>query len=188
LGKDDSAMSQIKEAKLLDAIGSDPSFEILEFLERISISEDWAKLIVAQIYLDHIITETIKDQLLDSDAFLGKTSSRKNFHDKLSLCNALGFFTEHVGDAIRAVNSCRNKFAHQLVFEVSEADKQKILDNLRNQRKASELDAANGFTNLLLSIVLTAEAERALQKRKKKLDTQKGELMERLFELLSVNA
>lgn len=174
----------LKEVRLLDIIGSEPSFDILEFIERIGISEDWAKLIVSQIYLDHIITATINDQLPNAETYL---SGRKSFNDKLSLCNALGYFTEHVGDAIRAINRCRNKFAHQLIFEVNDTDKQSIFHVLKSQRSAQDLDKQDGFSNLLLSVVMTAEAERVLQKRKSQINRELEVLMDELFERLSAN-
>ncbi|MBY5716671.1 hypothetical protein HFO33_08715 [Rhizobium leguminosarum] len=49
--------------------------------DRLYAVEDWAKLVAAHIYLDHILMETLRDGIADIDVYL--KGGHKTFSDKL---------------------------------------------------------------------------------------------------------
>lgn len=166
---------------LLKSIGNDPSFDIGEFIDRISVKEDWAKLIVAHIYLDHIITSVLDEHLDHPDSYL---KGHRPFSEKLVLCQALGYFRDEFGAVLTAVNTVRNKFAHKLVFDVSDEVKRNLFRTLTTERPISEATKPEGFEEFLFTVVMFAEFNRANEKRKNRLSKEETLLKQRLYELV----
>jgi len=173
-----------KEELLLRSIGDNPSFDISTFIDRISVSEDWAKLIVAHIYLDHIITAVLNEHLDHPEAYF---NAHRSFAEKLGLCQALGFFRDEFGSVLKAVNALRNKFAHKLVFEVSDDEKRNIFRVLTTERPVSDVTRADGFGDFLFTVVMFTEVERASNKRQSELLKEQEFVRSKIMELLIAN-
>lgn len=145
------------------------SFDVLEFIERLEVNADWAKLMVAHIYLDHILELYIKDHLPRADVYL--SSGHRGFSEKLSLCVAHGFLDDEESSVLKSINSCRNKFAHQLIFNISDTVKKDLFRSYTQMRSPEEVLQEDGFDNFLLTVVLMLEIRR--QNFKKSVDLEK---------------
>ena len=172
-----------KEIRLLDVIGNEPSFDILEFIDRIEIDEDWAKLIVAHIYLDHIITEVLNEHLPHPVLYFKDT--HRHFAEKLVLCQSIGYFRDEFGSVLKAINKARNHFAHKLVFNVSDKEKEALFRTFTKTRPLSDVTKPSGFQEFLFTIVMFAEFERANEKRRSHLSNEETKLKQQMFEILS---
>ena len=170
------------EYRIVDLIGDKASFDIAEFLQRMTEGYDWIKLIVTHIYLDHIVTETLKDQLPDPAAYL---KGHKPFIDKLNICQALGYFEGEFGGLLKAVNTARNRFAHKLIFDVTEEEKKNLFRLFTTARPLTEVTRPEGFEDFLIIVVLLAEVERVVEKKRTHLSQEMSELMDGLLTLLS---
>lgn len=169
------------EIRLLKSIGDKPSFDIADFLDRLANVPDWVKLLVAHIYLDHILTETLRGQMPNADAYL---LGHKSFLDKLQVCRALGFYENDLGELLKAINSKRNKFAHRLSFDVSAEEKRDLFRTFTKTRSLDDVLSEGGFGNFLSFVVLLAEAERTAQGKKKNLEDERQLVLEELFAVL----
>ncbi|MFK0205788.1 hypothetical protein [Agrobacterium sp. NPDC090283] len=170
--------------RLLNSIGDNPSFDISEFIERISVAEDWGKLIVAHIYLDHIITEVLNTHLDHPTAYF---NGHRSFAEKLSLCQAMGYFRDKFGDVLKAINNSRNKFAHKLVFHVSDEEKRNLFRTLTTERPTSEVTRSDGFEEFLFTIVIFAEISRSAEERHAELSKEQEAVSKKILELLIAN-
>ncbi|MDH7807847.1 MULTISPECIES: hypothetical protein [unclassified Rhizobium] len=169
--------------KALKFIGDNPSFDISEFIDRISISDDWAKIVVAHIYLDHIVTEILKDKFENPGNYL----EGKGFSEKLALCKAFGYFDDKFGNVLRAINKSRNKFAHKLVFIVSDQEKRDLFRTLTTERPISDVTQPGGFEEFLITVVMFAEVYRAGEKRSAEISKEYNFVSEKILELLIAN-
>lgn len=177
--------NELKRAdNLLKSIGDNPSFDIGEFIERISSGEDWTKLIVAHIYLDHIITEVLREHLDYPDSYL---EGHRAFAEKLVVCQASGYFRHEFGRLLKAINSVRNHFAHELVFRVTDQEKRNLFRLLTNDRPISEVMQPEGFGNFLFTVVMYAEIERANEKRRAEISKEHKFVSGKILELLIAN-
>jgi hypothetical protein len=77
-------MSTQKYASLPERFTADDfariSFDVVALTDRLFAVEDWAKLVAAHIYLDHILMETLLDRIADIDVYL--KGGHKTFSDK----------------------------------------------------------------------------------------------------------
>ncbi|MGV1954381.1 hypothetical protein ACQZ5G_10260 [Agrobacterium sp. 22-214-1] len=169
---------------LLNSIGDNPSFDISEFIDRISVTEDWGKLIVAHIYLDHIVTEVLNTHLDHPASYF---NGHRSFAEKLSLCQALGYFHDEFGNVLRAVNNLRNRFAHKLIFHVSDEEKRNLFRTLTTERATSEVTRPGGFEEFLFTVVMFAEISRSAEKRQAELSKEHKFVSEKILELLIAN-
>ncbi len=169
---------------LLKSIGDTPSFDISEFIDRISAGEDWAKLIVAHIYLDHIITEVLSEHLDYPESYF---NGYRSFSEKLSLCQASGYFRNEFGVLLKALNNVRNRFAHKLIFRVSDEEKINLFRLLTTERSIEEVTEPEGFANFLFTVVMFAESERANEKRHAEISREHEYVTGKILELLVAN-
>lgn len=170
--------------RLLNSIGDNPSFDISEFIDRISVAEDWGKLIVAHIYLDHIITEVLNTHLDHPTAYF---NGHRSFAEKLSLCQAMGYFRDKFGNVLKAINTSRNRFAHKLVFHVSDEEKRNLFRTLTTERPISEVTRPDGFADFLFTVVIFAEISRSAEERQAELSKEREAVSEKILELLIAN-
>ncbi|MCZ7448928.1 hypothetical protein O8B93_15175 [Agrobacterium rhizogenes] len=169
--------------KTLKFIGDNPCFDIIEFIDRISINEDWAKIVVAHIYLDHIVTEILREKLENP----GKYPESRGFSEKLALCKAFGYFNDEFGSVLSAINNSRNKFAHKLVFIVSDQEKRDLFRTLTKERPISDVTQPGGFEEFLITVVMLAEVARAGEKRRADLLKEYNYVSEKIMEILIAN-
>ncbi|MBD8663026.1 hypothetical protein IFT59_07140 [Rhizobium sp. CFBP 8752] len=134
------------------------SFDYEELHERLTASEDWGKLVVCHIYLDHILTTSLKDHMPKAGLYLD--NGYKTFADKVSLCQALNILDDELARTLKSINSQRNKFAHRLVFDVPNETKLALFKEFSPTRPAQDVLAENGFSSFLITVVMLVEAER----------------------------
>jgi hypothetical protein len=85
-------------------------------LGRLSGGDDWSIFVQAHLYLDHVITKMLEEELRHPENI---DLDRIAFAAKLDLCAALGLIEAQVKGLLRYVNSVRNKLAHDLSFKIS---------------------------------------------------------------------
>ncbi|WP_326912862.1 hypothetical protein [Rhizobium johnstonii] len=112
----------------------------------------------AHIYLDHILTETLRDRIPDIDVYL--KSGHKTFADKLALCQAHRVVDEELVATLKALNRARNQFAHRLDFEVTDELKMQLFTQFSPTRAKADVLGDEGFTNFLLTVIMLLEFER----------------------------
>jgi hypothetical protein len=159
------------------------SFDVLELIERLDVNADWAKLIVAHIYLDHILELYINDHFPRADVYLN--SGHRGFAEKLSVCVAQGLIDEELSVSLRAVNACRNKFAHNLIFDISDTVKEDLFRSFTKDRSSNEVLTSGGFDNFLLTVVLMAEINRQATKKSATLRREIKAAQDELFGYVS---
>ena len=159
------------------------SFDVLEFIERLEVNADWAKLMVAHIYLDHILALYIKDHLPHAEVYL--EGGHRGFSEKLSLCIAHGFIDNEMSSVLKTINACRNKFAHQLIFSISDATKKDLFRSYTKTRALDEVTQEGGFDNFLLTVVLMFEIHRQGIKKSAALEREIAAVQEEMYEYVS---
>ncbi|QCI97020.1 hypothetical protein [Agrobacterium larrymoorei] len=164
----------------LKFIGNNPSFDIAEFIDRISIKEDWAKIVVAHIYLDHIVTSLLKSKLPHPDEYLDK----RGFSEKLVLSQSMGYLRGDFGIVLRKINTSRNKFAHELSFDVSDAEKRDLFRTLTTERPISDVTQAGGFEEFLITVVIFAEVSRVAEQRRGEISEEQNYVTGKIMEIL----
>jgi hypothetical protein len=115
-------------ASLLDGFLFD-----IEQMKRDLNSDDQMQLTVrAHLYVEHILMELLKISLPHHGRL---TLDRVNFMLKMEICAATGALNPALIDPIKHLNTFRNRLAHNLHYELTEKDKQKIFDSFdKNSR------------------------------------------------------
>ncbi len=134
------------------------SFDYKELSARLTAAEDWGKLVVCHIYLDHILTTALKDHMPKAESYLD--SGYKTFADKVALCQALEIVDDDVATTLKSINRHRNKFAHRLVFDVPDETKIALFREFSPTRPKEDVLAGDGFANFLFTVVMLVESER----------------------------
>lgn len=101
------------------------SFDRNTFENRITKGDILQQLLHGHIYLDHIVTKIIEEELTHPSEL---KIDRIAFSVKLELAVALGLIKSELSNTISKINSLRNKSVHKLDFEITDRD---IVD-LRN--------------------------------------------------------
>jgi hypothetical protein len=92
------------------------SFDVDRFVQRVEAGDGWQQLLQAHLYFDHIISRALSDALPKPDAI---NATRMSFIQKLQLVEAMGLIPEQIVRPIEAINSLRNRIAHDLDFELT---------------------------------------------------------------------
>lgn len=94
------------------------SYNIHDVRKRLRARQNWIKFIVAHLYVDHILTSLITENLKKPDVY--KSDSRRKYVlDKLEICEAMGWIDPDVSKIVKKLNSIRNSLSHDLNFIVS---------------------------------------------------------------------
>lgn len=149
-GIQDSALSRLNFDRL--------SFDPQELSARLAAAEDWGKLVVCHIYLDHILTAALTDHMPRAESYL--KSGYKTFADKVALCQALAIIDDEIAATLKSINGYRNKFAHRLVFDVPDETKVALFKEFSPSRPKAHVLGPEGFDNFLFSVVMLSEFER----------------------------
>lgn len=134
------------------------SFDPRELSRRLTAAEDWGKLVVCHIYLDHILTAALADHMPKADVWL--KSGYKTFADKVALCQALEVIDSEIAATLKSINSYRNKFAHRLVFDVPDETKVALFKEFSPARPKEDVLCPEGFDSFLFTVVMLSEFER----------------------------
>ncbi|MDM9627838.1 hypothetical protein QTL95_18260 [Rhizobium sp. S152] len=159
------------------------SFDVVALTDRLQAVEDWAKLVAAHIYLDHVLTQTLRDTIPDIDGYLG--GGHKTFADKLALCRAHGLVDEDFASTLRAINKARNQFAHRLDFDVTDELKVQLFSPFSPMRDKGDVLEEEGFGNFLFTVIMLLEFERIYGFKVRSLEKEAQLLREQIFEALA---
>lgn len=157
------------------------SFDLTTLAERLAAAEDWGKLVVAHIYLDHILTQSLRDHVANMDAYF--KGGHKSFADKLALCEAHDLLDADLSSTLTAINSARNKFAHRLVFEVPDDLKVRLFTGFSPNRVSSDVLGPEGFTDFLFTVVMLLEFARIFGLKIAELEREKASYQSRILQL-----
>ncbi len=81
------------------------SFEISTLKRRLGGNSNWSKIIVAHIYVDHILTQTLTENMQNPSAI--NKNRRKYVLDKLEMCEAMGWIDTADAVIIKKLNTKR---------------------------------------------------------------------------------
>lgn len=136
------------------------SFDCEEFRSRIKNGERWQCLLMAHIYLEHVISKMLNDHIPFPDEI---SFSRMPFSQRLDLARALALLPADIVAAIRRMTKLRNKIAHNLLFVVSDSDVAGLKDCTPMHMRSAVLEGPNRsgehieFFELLEVIVIMSE-------------------------------
>jgi len=94
------------------------SFTANKAKERLLKVERWIALITTHIYIDHILSQLLSENLRKPDALMNDRRRKYYVLEKLEISEAMGWLGEPYSPIIRKVNSVRNNLAHNLIFEL----------------------------------------------------------------------
>lgn len=154
------------------------SFDEEDFRNRLN-GDRWQQIIQAHLYLDHVLTLTISETLINPDAIRLK---QMGFAQKLELARALGLVSEPVAQAAAKVNGLRNRIAHDLAYEIadrevtdlSNATPVPVRESVTKSRKTPSIDPLS-LAELLYGIVWVLETGRQMHTLGR-LQSKKGEI------------
>lgn len=154
------------------------SFDEEDFRNRLN-GDRWQQIIQAHLYLDHVLTLTISETLINPDAIRLK---QMGFAQKLELARALGLVSEPVAQAAAKVNGLRNRIAHDLAYEIadrevtdlSNATPVPVRESVTKSRKTLSIDPLS-LAELLYGIVWVLETGRQMHTLGR-LQSKKGEI------------
>lgn len=99
------------------------SFDREQFKTRISSEDRWQQLLQAHLYLDHVLTQMLLEELANPSAI---HTNRMGFAQKLQLIDAMGLLPPDLLSCVEFINGIRNKIAHDLEFQISEKEEQDL--------------------------------------------------------------
>lgn len=142
------------------------SFDYRKFEQRMAAGNDGQTVLVAHLYLDHIVGALLTEGLPSSDAL---DLERMAFAQKLQLATALDLTRPPEVAMLTAVNKIRNRLAHELEFEV-DADQVARLRSATPSELSSWAIKQNDersltLVHLLVGIVIFMEYRRQTIKR-----------------------
>jgi hypothetical protein len=111
------------------------SFDVSRLKEEVAFSGDTVVTVIkAQLYLEHVIMQTLAEAFKVPDVV---DFRRMSFPAKLDLCVALGIYPRPWREIINRVNEMRNRVAHKLDVQVSEHAKRELWEMLPEITKQS---------------------------------------------------
>lgn len=145
------------------------SFELSIMRRRLGVNSNWAKIIVAHIYADHILTQTLIENLHKPSAIEVK-GRRKYLLDKLEMCEAMGWVDPTDATILKKLNSLRNRFAHTLSFSVTANDVSGLRDAMPKEYCQLAEEKRNGKPSLkdylaILLVFMDIKRQNVLKQR-----------------------
>jgi hypothetical protein len=95
------------------------SFDTNKMMGRIDNGEGWSLNIRSHLYVEHIASLFILDNLPNHAS---ARLPRMTFHQRISLIAAMGLLPKDLTDTIFGLNRIRNKIAHNLDYEINDTD------------------------------------------------------------------
>jgi hypothetical protein len=122
--------------------------------------ENWAVIIHTHLYLDHILTQTLVGALMKPKAL---QVDRLSFSQKVAFLDALGLLSDELKPTVLAINKVRNKIAHEIDFNISAEDQNRLFSTVSSEAKGSFgfNKEDNSFSMLTRVAIGLAETERA---------------------------
>jgi hypothetical protein len=122
--------------------------------------ENWAVIVHTHLYLDHILTQILIGALMKPKAL---QVDRLSFSQKVAFLDALGLLSDELKRTVLAINKVRNKIAHEIDFNISAEDQNRLRYTVSSEAKASFgfNKEDNSFGMLTRVAIGLAETERA---------------------------
>jgi hypothetical protein len=137
--KFDDLVAKIDELDEADLIRNADgfSFDIGLFKRKLYNSESWTQVIIAHLYVDHVLNEMLSLALSNPTAL---NFTRMGFSQKVALCVALGTIDTDISHSLNVINSVRNSLAHSLKFEITNDEARQLAKSLPNGISDALLD------------------------------------------------
>ncbi|MFN3508104.1 MAG: hypothetical protein ACK4ZU_11525 [Allorhizobium sp.] len=151
---EDLRLLSTPDAEIIEKSQQEWSFDCDECRSRIKDGERWQHLLLAHIYLEHVMAQILKDAIPFPDEI---SFSRMPFSQRLDLARALDLLPPDLVSAIRRITKMRNQVAHSLSFSIGDSEV-KDLENCSPQglRTAIEEDVSRTSHKIELFELLEA--------------------------------
>lgn len=164
----------LQEGRLTDAeisaTAKEFSFDRDKFRQRMRIRSKGHKLLVAHLYLDHVVSALLSESMVAPAAL---DLERMGFAQKLQIAGALGLIRAEERAMLKAVNDVRNRLAHRLDFEMNDEQIARIRSATPSELTAWAMNQSGGrrisLGNLLTGIVVFMEFRRQGTKKERLL-------------------
>lgn len=103
------------------------SYDLWAARKKVRVQPIWVRFITAHIYVDHILTCFIRDNMPNAGALVRSGGRRKYLIDKLEICEAMAWIPRDLAAVVKRLNTMRNGFAHDLNFVVQKAEVESFL-------------------------------------------------------------
>ncbi|WP_069298617.1 hypothetical protein [Neptunicoccus sediminis] len=114
-----SCISDVDRDLIVDYAISSRSYDVSGFNNLIDQSPDWASVLVSHIHLDHLLTRFLMEFCVRPKS-VSPDVRRMSVLDKCFFLHGVGVLSDGSLSAIKHLNRVRNRFAHQLEFDVPE--------------------------------------------------------------------
>lgn len=152
------------------------SFDRDKFQQRLRIRSKGHKLLVAHLYLDHVVSAILAESMVVPAAL---DLERMAFAQKLQIGMALGLLRPEEKAMMKAVNDVRNRLAHRLDFEMNDEQVARIRSAPPSELSGWAIEQSGGrrlsLGNLLTAIVVFMEFRRQALKEGR-LMSRRGEV------------
>ncbi|TEW47085.1 hypothetical protein [Psychromonas algicola] len=112
------------------------------------------QILKAHLYTENFLEKIILATLIRGDKLIEKGNF--SYHHKLLICESVDALPDTLVSSLRNLNKLRNKFAHQMDMQISEADVTKVGSPLGNEytklKKGKEGRVGYLYSTLLVTI------------------------------------
>ncbi|PRT06973.1 hypothetical protein C6356_00685 [Bacillus wiedmannii] len=126
------------------------------FIDKTDAEDDLQIFLRGHLYIEHEIEKLLRNELVNPDFIL---TDRFMFANKVKLAVALGLIPKDMAKTYNKLNTIRNKYAHELKFQIKENHLSDIISTFNEEIKASYIKWNNTYkdgTFLELRFVLMA--------------------------------
>lgn len=119
-----------------------PDFETVRFDDVAAViqeADDIGVLLRGHLWIEVLLEYAARTKLARPEAI---DWGRARFEQKVALAEAVGALAPDLSAAVRELNRLRNRFAHELVFAVTEADAKGVTERVQNSRIREGIEAS----------------------------------------------
>ncbi|PFS79597.1 hypothetical protein [Bacillus cereus] len=126
------------------------------FIDKTNAEDDLQIFLRGHLYIEHEIEKLLRNELVNPNFIL---TDRFMFANKVKLAVALGLIPKDMAKTYNKLNTIRNKYAHELKFQIKENHLSDIISTFNEEIKANYVKWNNTYkdgTFLELRFVLMA--------------------------------
>ena len=116
----------------LDKTWGNLKIDIARYFEGTNTDDEMQSVLRSHLYIEHEITGLLETYLKEPEVILGRNFF---FMNKINLATALGLIEKDERIIFLKINNLRNKFAHNLHFNLSEDDYSNLYDSFKDDFK-----------------------------------------------------
>ena len=113
-----NSILEVNSVIISDFVMESRSYDVSKFSDMIDNCPQWAAFVATHIYVDHVLDTFLNAYCARPEA-VNPSKRRMSVLDKSSFLYGVGVLSEGTHSSLKKVNSIRNKFAHELSFEVT---------------------------------------------------------------------